>query len=273
MDIRSILINIDLETAGSTSLNYAIDLAQTFDAELIGVAADEPDLTFTGADIGTGSTEFYVMERAEIEKRLKAAEAHFRAIVPAGVKSEWRSYLGNSVRSLVSAARRADIIVTASTMSPTYQKRRPVDLGELVISAGRPVIDVANGATKFAAGKIVIGWKDTREARRAVADALPFLKLGKDITAITIGEGEPKEEQRSLDDLVAWLAGHGISAKSELIDNSDGLSDVLQAAATGHEADLLISGGYGHSRMREWILGGVTRSLLKADTITRLLSN
>jgi nucleotide-binding universal stress UspA family protein len=272
MDIRSILVNVDLETADSTSLKYAIDLARKLDAELIGVAADEPNLAFVGAEIGTAAPDFYVIERTAIEKRLDEAAAQFRAIVPASVKSQWRAFLANPIEALIDTASRVDLIVTGATSSPTFQERRKLNLGELVIRAGRPVIDVANGAASAATDRAVIGWKDTREARRAVADALPLLKLAKEVTAITVSEGG-LGEQSSLDDLAAWLKGHGISAKIELIQNKEGFDDVLETTAISRQTDLLITGGYGHTRVREWLFGGVTRNLLKTDTLTRFLSN
>lgn len=274
MDVRSILVNVDLDAAGSTSLSYAIDLAQTVGAQLIGLAADEPNLTLLSADLtATGATDFYVMERSEIERRLAAAEAQFTAMIPAGLKSDWRAYIANPVRSLLAAARCADLIVTGSTMSPVYQDRRRVDLGELVIGAGRPVIDVAKSAKTFAAGRVMIGWKDTREARRAVADGLPFLKLATDVSVVAIGEGDASSERESLADVAAWLAGHDVHADTQLIEHKPGDDDMLEATAVTWRADMLITGGYGHSRMREWLFGGVTRNLLHADGLTRLFSN
>jgi len=91
MDIRSILVNVDLDTANSTVLRYAINLAQQMDAELIGVAADDPSLAMIGLDGGVAAADFYAMERTEIEKHLAAAEAQFRALVPPSLKSQWRA--------------------------------------------------------------------------------------------------------------------------------------------------------------------------------------
>lgn len=81
-----------------------------------------------------------------------------------------------------------------------------------------------------------------------IADALPFLKQAKEVTAITVSEGDAANERTNLDDLISWLA-------------------------TLRQADLVIAGGYGHSRVREWLFGGVTRDLLKAETLTRFFSN
>jgi nucleotide-binding universal stress UspA family protein len=135
------------------------------------------------------------------------------------------------------------------------------------------LIALATGAAKVSSDKTMIGWKNTREARRAVADALPFLKQAKEVHAITISEGDADTERQSLADLVAWLSAHGVKADSELIENQDGFIDVLESTARARQADLLVTGGYGHSRMREWLFGGMTRDLLEATDVTRFFSN
>lgn len=273
MDIRSILVNVDLNAADSTSLKYAIDLARRFDAELIGLAADEPNLTVAGMDAGAAAADFYSMQRTDIEKQLVVAEKQFRALVPAGIKSQWFAFVDNPIRALIDRARIADLIVTGATVSATFRPPRKVDLGELVLGSGRPVIDVADGLTDAKTDKIMIGWKDTREARRAVVDALPFLRLAKNVRAITVSEGDTGLERNKLDDLLAWLARHDVKADGEVLSNAEGFVDVLESTARAYQADLLVAGGYGHSRLREWLLGGVTRNLLEANTLTRLLSN
>ena len=170
-------------------------------------------------------------------------------------------------------ARIADLIVTGATTSPTLRQRRVANLGELVLGAGRPIIAVGETVTEFADRKIVVAWKDTREARRAVADALPFLQRAQDVIAITVSEGDRSAEKGSLDDLLAWLDRHDVKARAELLENQEGFVDVLESTARAYQADLVVSGGYGHSRMREWLFGGITRNLLEANTLNRLFSN
>jgi len=273
MDIRSILVNVDLDAANSTALDYAIDLSAKFGADLIGVAAEEPNFAYLGVDAGATALDVYSLERTDIEKRLDAAESAFKAKVPAGMVAHWHAYVSNSVRALIEQATAADLIVTAAKASSTFGGQQVVDLGELVLASGRPVIDVAAAAGKAKFDTIVIGWKNTREARRAVADALPLLKLGKAVTAITVSEGDREDEYRRLEELVAWLGRHGVTAKSELLPNEDGFIDVLESTARAMKADLVVAGGYGHSRMREWLFGGITRNLLAANTLNRLFSN
>ena len=273
MEIRSILVNVDIGSPESASLRYAIDLASKTGASLIGLAADQPNVAYAGWGGEAAALDVYSLERAEIETQLGQAESAFQTVVPKAIERQWRGYVTDRTRALIETARIADLIVTASNTTNVFQQQHVTDLGSLVLSTGRPVIDVASGATSAKFEKIVIGWKDTREARRAVTDALPFLKMAREVTALTITEGDSVEERASLGDLLAWLKGHDVTARSDVIGNPGNYQDVLESHALSLNADLLVIGGYGHSRMREWLLGGVTRSVLGASSLNRLLSN
>jgi nucleotide-binding universal stress UspA family protein len=273
MEIRSILVNVDLDPAKSSSLRYAIDLAKIFDARLIGVAADYPDLALSGMDGGGVAVDMFTLERSEIETQLQTVEAAFKSLVPTTIDSEWHAYVANPVEMLIETARRADLIVTNSLATTAFKISEKVNLGHLVLASGRPVIDVATTTAAAKLDRVMIGWKDTREARRAVADALPILRRTGEVSAVTVSEGDVTRERSSLADLVAWLALHGVAAKSELIVNPEGFVDVLESTALSRDADLVIAGGYGHSRFREWLFGGMTRRLLAANSLNRLFSN
>lgn len=272
MDLRSILLNVDVAAPDSPALRYAVDLAGKFDAELIGVAADQPDLTFAGTD-GTAAIDLYAMEQTEIETQLKRAEEAFNALVPATIRKQWHAYVTNPTTAVVEQACIADVIVTAARTTTSFQDVQSINLGEIVLAAGRPVIDVAHSAKAAAFDRICIGWKDTREARRAVADALPLLKLAGQVRAVTISEGDYSDEKFSIDALKAWLQSHGVAAECEVITNPEGFVDVLESTALSWNADLLVIGGYGHSRMREWLFGGVTRRILRTNALNRFISN
>jgi nucleotide-binding universal stress UspA family protein len=272
MDLRSILLNVDVAAADSPALHYAIDLAQKFDAELIGVAADQPDLTFAGMD-GSAAIDLYAAEQTEIETQLKRAEEAFRALVPPTVRTQWHAYVTNPTKAVVESACVADLIVTSAHSTTTFRDVQSINLGEIVLASGRPVIDVAHSAKAATFDKICIGWKDTREARRAVADALPLLKLAKQVRAVSISESDYAGEKFSIDALNAWLKSHEVSAEVEVITNPEGFVDVLESTALSWRADLLVIGGYGHSRMREWLFGGVTRRILQTNALNRFISN
>lgn len=273
MDIRSILVNVDVDATKSSTLDYAIDLAAKCDAELIGLAAEAPNFAYVGIDSGAAAVDTFAMEREEIERRLSTAQEDFDRRVPKSMPRKWLAFLDSPTRAIIDNATAADLIVTSSRVSSTFGGQQVIGLGEVVLAAGRPVLDIQNGASVAKLDTIVIAWKNTREARRAVADALPLLKIAKSVTAITVSEGDGAYELAQLEALAAWLAEHGVAAKIELINNAEGFADVLESTALAMTADLIVAGGYGHSRMREWLFGGVTRNLLATNTLNRLLSN
>lgn len=273
MAICSILVSVDIDGTKSSALDYAIDLAAKFDAELIGLAAEAPNLTFVGIDGGAAAVDLFALERQEIERRLSAAGEDFERKVPKATPHRWLSYLDSPTRAIIDNAASADLIVTGAKTSSAFGGQQVVDLGEIVLGAGRPVLDVQTGAGPSNLDTILIAWKNTREARRAVADALPLLKLAKTVAAITVSEGDEPFEQARLGDLAAWLARHGVIASTELIKNPEGFTDVIETRALTMRAGLVVAGGYGHARMREWLFGGVTRDLLGANSLNRFLSN
>jgi nucleotide-binding universal stress UspA family protein len=272
--IRTILVNIEIDTPPSPLLRCAIDLAGRFGATLIGVCAAEPSATYVGLDGGTVAAEWYGEERRQIEEQLTDAAAMFRSALPAGLANEFRTYVDTPTRCVVSAARAADLIVLGAQTPPSGASyARSVDAGEVILTAGRPVLIPGIGVSEIMADKIVVGWKDTREARRAASDALPLLMAAKDVRLVAVDEGDYEAEQASLDDAVAWLKRHGVAAQGEIRSQGDGASVALESAAMEFGADLIVTGGYGHSRMRELLFGGVTRELLRYRGVSRFVSN
>jgi nucleotide-binding universal stress UspA family protein len=127
----------------------------------------------------------------------------------------------------------------------------------------------------LAADHVVIGWKDTREARRAVQDALPFLHEAKRVTILEIcGKDQMDIARRHVDDVVGYLAQHRIKAERRVEIQAHGSgADQIIGLADDEGADLLVTGAYGHNRVNEWIFGGMTRDLLKSSPICCLMSH
>ena len=271
MTIRTVLVNVDM--TGDASLNYAAGLAHAFDAALFGVAADQPPTAFGGADAYEAWVEYYGVMREGIDRQLSTVEERFRQSIPTGMKSQWRGLVGDVSEVVVDTALRADLIVTAHKGTGAFGQAREVDLGRIILTSGRPVLVVADESAAFNCERIVVGWKDTREARRALVDALPFLDRASDVKIVTISEGEADAEREKLNEILAWLDTHGVAASSELIESDAGFIDVLESTARASHADLVVAGGYGHSRMRELLFGGMTRNLIAASSLNRLFSN
>jgi nucleotide-binding universal stress UspA family protein len=125
------------------------------------------------------------------------------------------------------------------------------------------VLVVATESSPLELKRVIVAWKDTREARRAAADALPILKIATSVSLVEIApEAELIAASARLADVAAWLARHDVTAECLPIASDGDDADRLNVLAKEWGADLIVAGAYGHSRVREWALGGVTRSLL-----------
>lgn len=273
MEIKNILVDLDIDAPSAALLQCGIDLATRFGASLIGVCAAQPSAARVGLDGAVLASAWYAEERARAERGLKAAEDKFLSLVPKDIKHGYRGFLDNPNTALVAMAHRADLILAGHDVGQRPDHQRHVDLGELVLSAGRPILVAGSGVLQVWADKIVIAWKDTREARRAVSDALPFLKAASEVLVVVVDDGDYKSERQSLDDLAHWLESHGVQSHSKVLSVQGGLAATIAGAADALGADLVVSGGYGHSRFREWLFGGMTQELLAETTLNRLLSN
>ena len=150
---------------------------------------------------------------------------------------------------------------------------RGPDLSNLLMQAGRPVLAVPAEAESFSAERILIAWKDTREARRAVSDALPLLRRAAHVQILTVEEGDNSQERASVSDVAQWLARHQVTAEVVTRSGDGDISRSLEFGIAAFRPDLVVAGAFGHSRFREWILGGVTRGLLANPTISILFSH
>jgi nucleotide-binding universal stress UspA family protein len=273
MSYKSIVLNLDIDRAAAPVVKLAVDLARRFDARLIGLSAADvpPPVVMEGGVAFEG--ESMMRQRKNIERRLESLRAEFEGLAGAAIDTEWRGAVGNPTRLLIGASRVGDLIVTAPPDGGSRgDAHRSTDIGNVILQAGRPVLVASANQDNFRIGKVLVGWKDTREARRAVTDAMPFLQLAQEVRVVTIDNDATDETWNSLDDVVASLSFHGVKAKAEVFpEKSDGrtIADVAEAM----HANLVISGAYGHSRFREWIFGGATRSLLQNDRLNRIMSN
>jgi len=146
---------------------------------------------------------------------------------------------------------------------------------ELALGVGRPVLVVPRYGTFETVGqRVLIAWNGSREATRAVNDAIPILKMATKVTVLSVDpEGEPDRRLPGAD-LALHLARHGIAAEAESTQALDiGVGDVLLSRAADLGADLIVMGAYGHSRLREMMLGGATRHLLQHMTVPVLMSH
>lgn len=272
MEFRTILVNLDIDYFSPNLLKVAVDLAQRFGARLSAVAAASPPASLLSAENTAIAVELYEAERARLADRLRHLEGAFIDAVPATLRGDCQTVLEPPNAVLARLARRADLILVRSHLGGEEAYSRNVDAGGLLLAAGRPVLLIQPDGYEVKADRIVIGWNDSREARRAVADALPFLKQAKQVVVAEV-EGADLSDLAGVDDVVNWLLLHGVEAHGHVYPASGGHGETLQDIARENGADLIVAGAFGHSRLREWIFGGVTRDLLASQAINRFMSN
>ncbi|MDA9423435.1 MULTISPECIES: universal stress protein [Bradyrhizobium] len=277
MTYATVMVSLALDQPNEARLQVAGELAERFEAAIVGVAAAQfaPPLYFTdGAEAQTLIDE----GEASVKRRLAGLEAQFRAATKnRGGHVEWRSAMDFPSRFVLAQARCADIVVSGGqspAFSDSFSLASPKDL---VLQAGRPLLVVPDRAGWLDLRNVLVAWKDTPEARRAVADALPVLRKARDVTIVEIPE---QDDDRSavmagVIDVAAWLGRHGVTATARV---SEATADETPAAqlekvAGDIGAGLIVAGAYGHSRFRELILGGVTQHLVTQTARSVLLSH
>lgn len=270
MSYATIMVHLDVDESSDARLRLAAGLAKRFGATLVGTSAALVPAEY-GPSIGP---ERLAAEQRSVATLLARQEAAFRKIAGAAeVKHEWRSDNDLPDDFLPREARAADLVIVGR-VPPSTSVLRAVDPGRVVLRGGRPVLVVPPGIERLRAERIVIGWKDAREARRAVFDALPFLHEAKHVRVVEISDtGEEARAQRRLDDVAHYLMRHRIAAETRVVSRGDEVGAALMRVAQEAGADLIVAGAYGQSRLGEWVFGGATRSLLSGSAVCCLFSH
>lgn len=276
MTYKTLLVHLDLNGDNEGLLKIAGDLAERFDAKVIGIAAAQPiqplsDEGFAAADIATE-------HRNEVEKEVAACRTQFQKALGARVKqTEWRSAvtLDSLANYIAAEARCADLIITGKDIGASLMDNsRRVNIGDLALKAGRPILIVPQRIADLALQHVFVGWKDTREARRAVADALPLLKAAGHVGVIEITSDDDREDAKArVRDVGRWLESHQVSAIPRAIGTGSLEMGYLHRELSSQKCDLLVAGAYGHSRLGEWVFGGITQDILLDPDFCVLLSH
>lgn len=283
MSYKTILVHIDNGLHVKGLSDYAMALAETYSAHLIGLAVLPSFVDVPPSETGTQLlvNEFREAYRADAARM----QATFEAKRPLQtVTTEWR--LGDPGFRHISEAvaehgQGADLIV-ANQDNPDWRDQGYRDIaGLLAVEAARPILLVPyRGYPAGQAKRIVVAWDGSREASRAVFDALPLLQSALKVTFVSIQSWQEREGTLALvrrqgsNDICDALSRHGVDCTLHLeTPCEDGVGPTLLAMAERHSAELLVMGGYGHSRLRELIFGGVTRHVLQHMPLPVLLSH
>ncbi|WP_257168948.1 universal stress protein [Bradyrhizobium sp. SRS-191] len=277
MTLATVMVSLALNQPNEARLKVAGDLAARFEAGVIGVAAAEftPPLYFT---TGEQAQELIEQGEAALQNRLVELEQQFRTVVGDRASPlSWRGALDFPLRYTLAQARAADILVTGSVPPGVTDAFAIASPKDLVMQAGRPLLVVPDSAGWLDLGTVVVAWKETPEARRALSDALPLLVKATDVVVVEIVENTSEYDscEARLDDVVGWLGRHKIVASARIEEPGQGrnVATKLDAVAADLSAGLIVAGAYGHSRFRELVLGGVTEHLVTRTERCVLLSH
>lgn len=274
MAIRNILFHAFEGQAGQSVEDVAFSLAQTHGATLTALAVVDnmPIPSYVVPYVPANLAESYIDESRvaarEIEARIKAREA------ATGLRTEWRYREGDIRAVFAQHAHYTDLVVLAQGSSGEAPVGPANNLpGDLVLTAGRPVLVAPwHGLASPVGKRVIIGWNSSREATRALNDALPILEKADAVKVLTVGDEDSRHIPGA--EIAQHLARHGVKAEADHVTDTDGppaASLVFEAKDFG--ADLLVCGAWGHSRMFETVLGGVTRDLLRGMELPLLLSH
>jgi nucleotide-binding universal stress UspA family protein len=275
MTYATVMVSMALDRPNDARLEIAGQLAERFGAHVIGVTAGEfsPPLYFTD---GEQAQKVLDQGQAAIRNRIGEAEAQFRAAMQRRAATlEWRCAEDFPTRFIVQQARAADIVVVGEgSRDALGDPFMQADPGDLLMQAGRPLLVVPETSNWLDIRNVLIAWKDAPEARRAVVDALPMLRKAKNVVVAEIAEDEAGREAAlsGVKDVVAWLSRHGVLASFQVPDECGHAAAQLGRIASEVGAGLVVAGAYGHSRLREWVFGGVTKELINPPKCCSLLS-
>ena len=266
MTYKTVMVHLDLEQPSEPALRVTRELADRFKSNVIGVTAGLPSAPIH-AD-GMIATSVLELDYEELNQAIGRCESHFRsALNGVGGALEWRAEAAYPADFLAREARAADLLVVGR--AENYAKfggtRQLLEIGDAVMQAGRPVVVVPPRCTSLALNRILIAWKDSAETRRALPAALPLLRQASELTVVEIvsGESERAAADARVADVVKWLQRHGIRASARIEPSAGDVGSQLDAIAAEARIDLVVAGAYGHTRLSEWIFGGVTRHLLQ----------
>src|SRR5262245_2086876 len=273
MSYKTILVHIDERARRAERLQVGFDLAATYEAHLVGLFALDAAYIPSYA-LAEGGSMMQEIERRRRKETAARAETEFRqAERRAGGKSEWRLSMDGALAAVTLSARYADLVVVGQPEPGDGLAK--AFAGELVLSVGRPVLFVPYAGRFPEVGKrVLVAWNASREATRAVSDALPLLRRAQSVELVAFDPGSADHGEMPAADVALYLARHGVKATAarQSAPQLDIGSQILSRAADT-SADLIVMGGYGHSRLRELVLGGVTRSMLEAMTVPVLMSH
>jgi nucleotide-binding universal stress UspA family protein len=275
MALTSILVHLADDDASDARFDVASELARADGAHVTALYAMPPIgmETIYGLE---SAPELIETRRKSNRERAEEVEAAFQKRVKQdGLKAEWRCHEGDAAELIMLHARYADLAIVGqrseeSTSATLYY---PGIAEEVVLGAGRPVLVVPYIGSSAGVGKrVLVAWNGSREAARALNDALPILERADQVTVLVV---DPDGAGRIPGaDIAAHLARHGVRTEATHVPSGGlDIGDVLLSRAADFSCDLIVMGAYGHSRIREFVMGGASRHIFDHMTVPVLMAH
>lgn len=278
MNYASMIVCLDNRAASDQRLDFAIQLANQHQAHLTGLHLSYGPLASLIAFDAYGQMSDIALEwELTVEKNQQSSKTDFmNKAKQAGLNCDWDCYRSTELKKVLARARVADIAIIGQVPANIVDN----DIGsgfytQFIINLGKPVLLLPNKAkisTHFKT--IIVAWDGGRESTRAIADALPFLRAANLVYVMTAATKKDPDKKLPDVDIAAFLSRHGVKVEIEKVDNiTIEAVEWILSRASEVKADLLVMGAYGHNRFNEFILGGMTRTVMQTMPLPVLMSH
>jgi nucleotide-binding universal stress UspA family protein len=274
---KDIIVNLTVDAPGDIAGDYAISVARTFEAHLSGIAfAHEP--VVPGSIFGSAAVRLIEKQRAEGERRARTAVSKFDdRSRGAGLSAEshlLKASLATAADTFARLARRFDISIVTQA-EPDKSSERNLVIESALFDSGRPILIVPyiqRDGIKL--DHATVCWDGSRNAARAVADALPFLARANKVEVLIVAGDPAKGDEIAGADIAHHLARHDLKVElKQIVVREIDVTNAILSHCADVGVDFVVMGGYGHSRLREFVLGGATRGMLATMTVPTLMSH
>jgi len=275
--IKDLVVNLTLEVARDPAADFAISIAAAFEAHIAGIAfAFDPVVTPAVLD-GLSST-WVDVQREESRAAAKAAIDRFEAAAKReGLSAEHRLFeasLGEAISLFGRIARHFDLSVVKQ-QEPDRPNGDDLIIEASLFQSGRPAVVVPYiHKAPLKLDRVLVAWDGNHGAARAIGDAMAFLRRAKTIDIVTISNRRTKKDEIPGVEIGHHLARHGLRVEvRQLVAEDTDVANTLLSYAADNAVDFMVMGGYGHSRLREFVLGGATRGILQTMTVPVLMAH
>ena len=275
---RRISVHLDHGFDCKRRIDAALALARRHKAELVGIYANAAPLQYYYGESVLMSRATAVMKEIQTQSRDAVQNGFLASAAASDVPAVVRAGEASPSATVALLGRTSDLIIVSQENRQDVEAAHEIEFVEqTLLTAGRPVLALpSSGEFPVIGDRVLCCWDGSREAARALADAAPILRLASHMIVLTMDEGESNGKgDIPFDDLASYCVAQGMPAPEHVRRDVKGVgvgSTILNAAAD-YSADLLVMGAYGHSKFRQWALGGATASILKSMTLPVMFSH